>query len=306
MDREGGYLPATVPYKDLVNSSQYDPRDSTDTVSMRWPVYDHADEPVDSQKLMLELAVQHGLTNEATVLDAGCGRHAGFLIRMLLQGHEGPLIGVDPQLDPSSPHLRGYMTTDNESGLGITALQGPLEETYIRPGSVDLATIFYALYHMPVEATLGRMPSLLAPRGLLALATSGAKNKEFQHEVLEVIIADKLGVSPPGPFNAQFNTQIADEMLPQYFEVVEKRTQYTTATFDAGNIHVLMNSLRSMRSAFRAQPSAEEFSTSVDELKNVLLYRIDKRGPIKEKIHRSFYLCQKLGRAATPALGQRS
>jgi SAM-dependent methyltransferase len=290
MDKEIRIVPDDI----LVARSQYDPQDPAIHLAARWAVYAYAKEPVDPLALMYGLALKHGVTQEGTVLDVGCN-DGQDLRRLCDLGHTGLMYGVDPAIDPESFPLQNYASKGEAAGAGILPVQGVLEEVYIPNCSIDLLLSKFMLYHVKdVKAGLSRFDKLLADEGVLAIATSGAGNKSRQHDELEPLIAEKLHVRPPKRFNARFNAEIAERLLPEYFQVVEQYTQSTTASFDTRSIGVFIRSLESMRNVFRPQPTKQEFSRALDRaVVPRIAAEIALHGQFTEVIDRRFYVCKK-------------
>jgi SAM-dependent methyltransferase len=274
-------------------AEQYPPDDAAVNLARRWAVYEMAEEQINPLDVMYGFAMKHGVTSEGSVLDVGCN-DAEDLRRLCLLGHKGKLLGVDPAVDPDSALLHGYAANGKFGGLGILPIQGPLEEVYIANKSIDLLLAKFMLYHVSdIEATLTRFENLLSDDGLLLVATSGAANKRRQHDEFEPLIAQSLGVIPPERFNARFTAEIAESLLPRYFNVADKYAQSTMASFDQDNVGVFVDSLMSMRNTFRPQPSKQEFLRAID---NVVLPKIMAEialnGRFSEVIDRRFYVCK--------------
>jgi SAM-dependent methyltransferase len=282
-----------VPPDELMMDVQYDPRAPSRFLAGRWGVYEHAEHYVDPLEMMYSLALKHGATREGILLDVGCN-DATDLKRLCGFGHQGLMYGVDPALDPANPQLASYQAK-GASGPGIAPIQNVMEEAYVPRGSVNILLSKFMLYHVnDVGATLSRFNQLLADDGVLVLSTSGAVNKCRQHDQFEPLIAEKLKINPPRRFNKKFTAEIAQEILPDHFRVVDRYTQATHASFTEKNIGIFIGSLLSMQPSFHPYCSPEEYMQAITTTVMPLIRQeIQENGSFSEVIDRRFYACRK-------------
>jgi SAM-dependent methyltransferase len=107
------------------------------------------------------------LADRATPLvDIGCGTGA-FLRRLQRAGWEGPMQGFEPD-EAAARHA--------ETQTGVPVTTGTLEAMELQPDSVGTVVMRHVIEHLrePVAA-LDRVRAVLAPRGVLYLATPDAR-----------------------------------------------------------------------------------------------------------------------------------
>lgn len=179
-------------------------------VAARFDYYVHATPSLDPAELIEE---KLHLAGNETILDAGCS--AGkMLMGMRDKGHYGQLVG----LDISEELFLGTLLRDDlQAPRPIDFLVGSVEDIPLDDSCVDVSTALFVLYHCDPVKALSELKRVTKPGGTIVISTSGANNK-LEHRRFEGLIAEKLGCTPPPRFNASFDTELANYLLPQVFE----------------------------------------------------------------------------------------
>ncbi|MEX0748568.1 MAG: methyltransferase domain-containing protein [Candidatus Saccharimonadales bacterium] len=267
-------------------------------VGERWKYYDLATSPIDFEHEILSLL---DLDADAIVADVGCERATLLQDMRLRYRHRGALIGVD--LYPEK--LAAVSQELNDLGAeGIHFIAGNAKELPLKTDSLDALFCLFMLYHLedPREG-LSEIRRTVKPGGKILISTSGKTNKR-RHREIEMEIASYLGIKPPPIFTSSFNSIIAAEELPKWFQVQGRIRQAGWAKIKSqSGYEIYRNSLATMRSTFSPAPSDEQWD---DAIRNVLVpainYDIDQQpmydgsGTLqpryfRDTVERDFFIC---------------
>lgn len=254
----------------------------------RWEVYQYA---ADGRDLHSEIIDSLELTGAETVLDVGCAH--GKVLDTIAPKHAGRLIGVDVVGDTFDFYHR--VVGDNRYGIEFYQAGLPNLDI-IEDHSVDCVLALFMLYHVEdVGESLAEIARILAPGGMVVVATSGEGNK-LLHRKLESIIAKELGVEPPPIYSSKFNEETADILLSQYFSDITKTSQRTEMVIDSARAAEDYElSLGSMWASYDSADVAAWGRT----VKNIMYPVLEpiKQGdsdavPVFDTIDRHFYVCR--------------
>lgn len=192
-----------------------------------------------------------------------------------------------------------------------------------------IAVMAYMAYHVQdQDALFGAVAEEIGPEGMAVVTTSGEMNKALQHDRLQHLMAKYLtylyypnrsadspvdqSVKEPERFNTTFTRQNAVEKLQKHFKIVDWEIQDTVAIYDSSNRHMLIESIKSMGSAFSETPSDRElvWAAKMAIAEAILGREVDNRGmdaatiqavnallmsgtwTLKETIDRVVYVCK--------------
>lgn len=280
----------------------------------------------DMQSYVIERLALKG--NE-TVVDIGCA-NAEVLHKIRRQyQHQGVLIGIDidenlftdsleelvnqdsrqqtqsPQTqevstDHASPEQQQFKTKessqDEATGSGIYYLVGNAEQLPLKEDSADKLLALFMLYHVPnVEQALSEFQRVVQPGGDVVITTSSKWNKQRRH-YFQQRIAEYLqpsGISPPDRFTKHFDTDIADQLLPQYFSGGEKG-QYIDKLIieDEEAVEAYINGLHSLKNSFCPPPAASQWQEAIEAcVRPEIEQEIEARGQFVDNLQQNFYIC---------------
>lgn len=256
-------------------------------LKLRWQVYKHAQRPLD---IISDVIGKSNIETSDSLLDVGCN-DGEFLDTIRMKGHLGKLVGLDVS---KSPLQFGNQRQKNHNS-DIQYINGSAEELPLSTDSFDTATTLFTLYHVAnPEKALKEIRRVVKPNGSVIVSTSGAKNK-ILHRAFERLIANELNVEPPKIFNSGFTTEIAQRVLPYFFDVkhrIDHLTDMKISTTTQMGDYVL--SLMSMRTAFAPVPSKDAYSEALDRIGNGLIHTQKNNPELKliDSIDRTYYICK--------------
>jgi ubiquinone/menaquinone biosynthesis C-methylase UbiE len=299
-EKDKSFPLSSIPHADKIVDAQYGIEGAPSAnLNARWKVYERAVAYVDPLRKMYDMAMEHGLKRDGTIIDAGCN-DARDLIALGSEsyGHKGIMYGVDPYIDPMSRELSVYNANTKDRPPIIPVVSG-IEDAEFNDDSIDGVFSKFMLYHVQDQgAVLAKFQRILVPGGIAVVATSGQNNKP-RHREFEGMIAEYLGVKPPPHFNQRFTAQIAEMILPKYFDVKEMfpgplDLQYSYASYGWDNYSEYIDSILSMEGSFSPVSGHTEFMRAVE---NAVVPKIQAairlNGSFVETIDRRFYVCIK-------------
>lgn len=265
-------------------------------VLFRWGVYEYAEEPVDMDQKIVELLDLYG--NE-TVVDIGMGDGSFLFTLRKTYSHSGRLIGVEPALEPE---LTVADMISDEDELDIEFVEAKAQNLPFETSSIDVITARFMLYELTEEElheALSEFVRVLRPGGKCAVTTSGDNNKQRQR-LFEKWIKDYMEISygfdieAPPRMNANFNSDRASMVLPQYFpgtpgRFFSQRGHIVLRTLS--DAEALYQSLYSMQDQFDPIPPGAALTRAMDVVvKPVVEDEIKLLGRFKDTIERDLFI----------------
>lgn len=264
-----------------------------------------------------------------TVVDVGCA-NAEVLQKIRRQyRHQGMLIGIDidenlftdpleelvnqdsrewPQssqaqevsTEHASQKQQQFKTKgssqDEVTGSDIYYLVGNAEQLPLKENSADKLLALFMLYHVPnVEQALSEFQRVVQPGANVAITTSSKWNKQRRH-YFQGRIAEYLqpsGISPPDRFTKHFDTDIADQLLPQYFSSIEKGEYIDKLIIKNDEaVEAYINGLHSLKNSFYPPPTASQWQEAIETcVRPEIEQEIEARGQFIDNLQQNFYIC---------------
>jgi len=277
---------------DSLTPSQY--RGSSIELMRRWEVYKYVVDDIDFYGTIID---NMHLQGNETVLDLGCA--TGDVLQRLRQNyrHKGILVGLDIDEDL-------FMVTNSVNKLSdikpITFVGGEAQHLPFPDDSFDASMALFMLYHVPKpHNALAELQRVTKPGGKIAIATSGAGNKA-RHRYIESLIANELNIKQPPRFAASFDFDIAKDVLPEYFTVVEHFEQSCAIQMTMENYEYYIDSLTSMKNAFNPPIPADKWVDIRESfIRPFLLDEIKRKGFLKDWVERHYFICENSKRKLT-------
>jgi ubiquinone/menaquinone biosynthesis C-methylase UbiE len=270
-----------------------------------WRVRSHVDKLVEEEfdfKMALLDSLQ--LAGDETILDIGCG-DATDLKALRARGHQGVLVGLDIRDEAYPGMVKEFGQTQQakqgrrwfwqrkepepEPALPFHYLKGEAKHLPLADNSVDVVMASFVLYHIDnPEDALAEINRVLKPGGKVAVATSGRGHKK-KHRQLENEIANFIGIEEHQPMAATFTADIAEVLLPRFFNIVFRGRYSRQITLN--NEQDVLDYVLSLDSSFLDVPpeKASRLSAARDELIKPKL-RAKKKRRFKDSIDRRYYV----------------
>lgn len=267
--------------------------ESSLNVSARFEYYKHAIPRIEPIDLLQE---KLGLAGNESILDAGCSS-GSMLLDLREKGHTGQLVGLDisAKLFEDTLLLEGMKTP-----RAADFLVGSVECIPLADSSVDISAAMFLLYHCDPLQGLEELKRITKPGGFIVVSTSSSKNK-IEHRRFEWLIAERLGCTPPPRFNASFDTNTANYLLPQIFqpsdiEHIEHRARVDLTNrpgnpYTEANREAFERSLLTMKGSMEPSKRYGEWKQAIDSIWADIDEAMDG-AEYFDQIERDYYFCK--------------
>lgn len=261
--------------------------DTSLNVKDRFNVYKWAENPID----MYDEAFRRlTLGGSETVVDVGCNNGENLRKLQLERKHQGSLIGVD--INPSVLDEATLIAQAEKAQIDFKP--GDAASLSLEDDSADVLYAMFMLYHVNTpEAGLAEFKRVVKAGGKIAIATSGPLNKA-KHRQTEQDMALYLGMDPPPIFSEPFNSVVAKEMLPEFFDHYDVVPHISRLIIKPGRrLQDYIRSLGSMRKSFHPRlESDKEWQAAVNAvLMPMVALEMRDNNFYSDPVERYLYVC---------------
>lgn len=259
---------------------------SESNVRARWDYYECATSPIEVDDIITESI---GIDRYESVIDVGCG-DAELLQKLRnKRHHEGPMIGVE--LFESK-----LVEAQERIDADINLVAGNAEALPFADNSTENLLAMFMLYHVDdIEAALNEFKRVTIPGGKIVVATSGPENKP-KHRKFEEDIADYLGIAKPPIFAERFDSDVARNVLPEWFEIETVIPQHTNILITEDETYErFIGSLNTMKNAFNPTPSDHEWQRAIEDVvEPQIASDMYEYGRFNDKAQRHYFICRNI------------
>ncbi len=219
------------------------------------------------------------------------------------QPHVGKLIGLDIDDKIFSKSRMDSQQVHAFSDNPIEYVVGKAEQMPIADHAVDHAIAQFMAYHTDPELFMSELQRVVKPGGRVVITTSGPENKiahrSFETGIAQFLTTNFRNTTAPPIFTKPFDTTVANEMLPKYFNVIEKIEQKCEIRIppiheDQGEgVRTYIASLYSMKKHFDPEPSEAEWDLAMRKIvRPAMLQSFKDYGAFYDQVDREIYVCE--------------
>jgi Methylase involved in ubiquinone/menaquinone biosynthesis len=215
------------------------------------------------------------LAGDESILDVGCGD--GEILLGLSKSHQGRLVGLD--LNPGMFQEALQLQSQRLSAHPVEFIEGSAEALPFEPGSFDLITAFFMLYHLPdLERALSEFQRVLKENGRLLVTAMGGltpfnPNIQYQLDPSSVVVEN------------------VEEKLAKFFRLERKYVYRGSAEIkDAGSF---LEALDSMRDFFVPAPDDEAWKLFLNAQRDRVEKKIKLEGSIQDRVVLGYFIFSK-------------
>ena len=272
----------------LEHPEQYGVRDRN--LADRWEVYRYMRKPIEFSDVLDPL----GLEGDEVILDVGCGDGQWLMHLAQERVHTGRLIGMDIYSDRLSETMYEFEMSEVEN---VDFVTGRAEDLPFAEDSIDVALCLFMLYHAEDRsAALDELKRVVKPDGLIVVSTSGGNNK-LRHREFERRIAEFLKVDPPPVFSSRFTAEMAEGILPEWFDVLGRvpntEEQDYICVQSGPGLDAYRKSLQSMNQSYNPPINSKRWRWALKkEVMPEIEEEVDALGEFLDPASRVFFICR--------------